>query len=689
MLEKDISVLTFKKGLLLLFLLGLMVRVAFLLEHARTPSFAVPTLDQVYYDTVAKMLLTGQDLHELHGFRPLLYPMFLAVCYKVGGSWGPDLAIVMQHVLGVGTGLLVALLGARLFKHRLSGLLGGALFLLAPVPLYFEGELLIEPTYIFAICLALLLHVQAATTGGWRSALLWSACGALLVLAAQARANILVFLAIYPLFAFRRFVAPWNPGPPDPRVQGMAGERGSGKPPASSESPSLHSFPCAQRSWSQGALPLSGLIGALLMAIPWGIVNVAQSDHFHLLPNAGGVALYLGNKRTADGMTPEQERRIYSGDRYQDSIETWAREEYETAMRAQGRTPETDPMASSKYWTRRTLEEIKAAPAAWFRLMAKKTWLTFWNAEVPNNKAFAFLQQDYVWLRVLPIRWVVLLAFAPVGIWLAFRSGNRDALLILLAYAALYSAANIVFFICDRYRYPVWPAATIFAGGGLVFLSDALRLRRVQPTIWVGATAVVMTVVSLPNWFGAKLPNFSRDYLFRSIAWYEKGHFQEALSDINRSIELNPSEASAQHHRGNVLFALNRLQDAEEAYEQALTLSPGEAGLWNNLGATLASVGRTTEALQAFRRAMACKPASKNAFPGPAFTQVRLGRFAEAGETLAQLEKAVPGPDPAALALRSVLARKQGDRANADTLEQAARRLDPGIASWAMQRAGN
>src|SRR5215470_14728673 len=135
--RRDISASVFKKGLLWLFLLGLIIRVAFLLEHARTPSFAVPTLDQVYYDTIAKMLLAGEDLHELHGFRPLLYPMFLAFCYKVGGAWGPDLAILLQHLLGVGTGILVALLGARLFKHRLSGLLGGTLYLLAPVPLYF------------------------------------------------------------------------------------------------------------------------------------------------------------------------------------------------------------------------------------------------------------------------------------------------------------------------------------------------------------------------------------------------------------------------------------------------------------------------------------------------------------------------------------------------------------------------
>jgi 4-amino-4-deoxy-L-arabinose transferase-like glycosyltransferase len=322
----------------------------------------------------------------------------------------------------VGTAILVALLGARLFKHRLSGLLGGVLYLLAPVPLYFEGELLIEPTYVFLIFLALWLHLEAAEKAGWKGGLLWLACGALIALAAQARANIMVFLAIYPLFAAWRAWQSFGLVGADVRRLTSFSWHGAIRA-------SLLRL-LQGRKWSA---PLLGVVGAFAMAIPWGFVNLRQSDHFHLLPNAGGVALYCGNKRSADGMTPEQERRIYSGDRYQDSIETWAREEYETAMRSQGRTPDTDPMAISRFWTQRTFDEIKAAPGTWFRLMARKTWLTFWNAEVPNNKAFSFLQQDYLWLRILPVRWVVLLAFAPAGIWLAFRRGNRDALPILLA----------------------------------------------------------------------------------------------------------------------------------------------------------------------------------------------------------------------------------------------------------------
>lgn len=198
-----------------------------------------------------------------------------------------------------------------------------------------------------------------------------------------------------------------------------------------------------------------------------------------------------------------------------------------------------------------------------------------------------------------------------------------------------------------------------------------------------------MAALSLHNWFGAKLPSFARDFLFRSMAWYEKGHFQEALSDIDRSLELDPGDATALDHRGNVLAALNRLEEAREAYGAALIRSPDEAGIWNNLGATLAALGRPGEALPAFRKATECEPPSTKAFLGIAFLQIHSGRLDEAAATLDRLDRVERSADAAALATRSVLARLRGDAIRADALEQQARRLDADATAWAIERAGN
>jgi tetratricopeptide (TPR) repeat protein len=432
------------------------------------------------------------------------------------------------------------------------------------------------------------------------------------------------------------------------------------------------------------------LLGGLLMGLPWGFINKMQSDHYQIIPSAGGINLYLGNKRTADGMTPEVGRRINYGERYEDSVEVWAREEYSSAMRAQGRQPDdTNPMAISRYWTDRAIGEIKAAPSAWLRLMAKKCWLMLWNAEVPNNKSFAFLQTEFVWLRVLPVRWVVLLMLAPAGIWVAAKWGNRETLFILLMYAGLYFAANVAFFICDRYRYPVWPVMASIAGGGLLALVEAIRQRRWGGALGFAASMALMASLSLPNWFAAKLPSFARDYLFRSIAWYEKGHFPEALRDIDSSMALDPGDATTLHHRGNVLLALNRVEEARQDFERTLKIDSEDAAVWNNYGVALDGLSRTNEALEAYRRATECHPPSKSAFLGMAFEQIRAGHLDEASATLDQFDKLEPRPNAMALGIRSVLARRRGQTPEADALERQARSLDSDAAAWAMDHANN
>jgi Flp pilus assembly protein TadD len=307
---------------------------------------------------------------------------------------------------------------------------------------------------------------------------------------------------------------------------------------------------------------------------------------------------------------------------------------------------------------------------------------------LPHLKSFAFLQTEYAWLRLLPVRWVVLLMLAPAGIWAAAKWGNRDALFILLVYASLYSAANVAFFICDRYRYPLWPVMAAIAGGGLLAFVETIR-RRWRGALGLAAGMALMAAISLPNWFGVKLPSFAIDYRLRSIAWYEKGHFTEALSDIDRSIALDPKDMAALHHRGNVLLALNRFDEARQEYEKTFNFTSNDAGIWNNYGIALDGLGRTNEALQAFRRATECQPPSESAFLGLAFLQIKSGRPDDVAATLDQLEKLEKRPNPVALAIRSVLARWRGDAAQAVTLEQQARALDPNAAAWAIERATN
>jgi Tfp pilus assembly protein PilF len=334
------------------------------------------------------------------------------------------------------------------------------------------------------------------------------------------------------------------------------------------------------------------------------------------------------------------------------------------------------------------MEEINTAPADWLRLMGKKAWLSLWNTEIPNNKSFAFLQEESAWLKGLPVRWIILLMFVPVAVWAGWRAGNRDALLIVLTFVLIYSAGNVLFFLSDRYRYPIWPPMAALAGGGLLGLVRVIQARDIRAASCTVLSMLLMAGISLPNWAGIKLPSFARDYLFRSIAWYEKGHFREALDDVNRSLELDAADASALQQRGNVLFALDQPAQAKESFQQALKVSPGEGVTWNNLGAVNERLGDTNAAIAAFRAATQCNPPSRNAFVGLACIQIRAGMFADAEQTVASLQRATGGPDAAGLTLAALLVRHSGDAQRAGVLEAQARSLDNATTAWVLERAG-
>jgi Flp pilus assembly protein TadD len=176
--------------------------------------------------------------------------------------------------------------------------------------------------------------------------------------------------------------------------------------------------------------------------------------------------------------------------------------------------------------------------------------------------------------------------------------------------------------------------------------------------------------------------------LFRSIAWYEKGNFAEALRDVSRSLELDSADASAWQQRGNVLFALDQAVPAKDSFQHALKLSAGEAVTWNNLGVVCEKLGETNSALAAFGAATKCNPPSKNAFVNLACLQLCTGLVSEAEQTVAALDRMSQSPNATTLALRSVVARFKPDAESAAALEARARALDNAAASWVFDRAG-
>lgn len=619
--------------------LALAVRLFYLAEHSGSAFFGVPILDEKYYDTVARAIAAGEDFSAVNpGFRPLLYPLLLASCNRLGGDSGIAVAMVVQHLLGALTAILVAALAMRLHGRASAGAAAGALYSLAGPPLFFEGELLITCLFTFQVTALLWILSRAESSPpAVGQAPLWLVAGAWIGLAAQARPNALLFLAAFPAAVLLL----------RPRALG-----------------------------TRLLLPFAGAAAVLVAfaAVQWKIVGT-----FQLVPSSGGVNFYLGNKLGADGMVPRQDHGVSYGEEYRDSVEVFATEGRRRELgRAggEGAGEAPSPGRISRYWMGRAFDEIRQDPGRWLRLMGRKALFLVWTFEIPNNKSFGFIrEQESLLLRMLPVRWWLLLALAAVG-GAAAWARDRRLTWWLVAVVGLHALGVVLFFVNSRYRVPMWPALAVLAGGVLPALVDAWRGRRVRRL--AAATAVFLAVAALSSvgWTGVEPPGHARDYYFRSLAHLEKGDLERARSDAARSLELDPEDAAAHFQLGNLALAAGDDLAAYRSYLAAAARSPDEPRIFNNLGIVYERRDLPAEAYRAYRVALSLAPGYGPALVNAALLELRAGALGSAEEKLERA--AASGYDALPLACaRAFLARARGREAEALALLEAVRRRDP------------
>jgi 4-amino-4-deoxy-L-arabinose transferase-like glycosyltransferase len=165
-----------------LLVFGLILRLPVILLVAENPTRAVPMGDPPGYHQLA-LNLYQRGIYSMSPGAPFVidasrtpgYPLFLAGVFHLAGP--SDLAVVLvQSLIHALTGVLLAVLGERLFRSRRIGVTGAVLWAIAPLPAVFAGIFLTEILFTLFFLLLLL----AVTGGGYRRA---AAAGALLGIA--------------------------------------------------------------------------------------------------------------------------------------------------------------------------------------------------------------------------------------------------------------------------------------------------------------------------------------------------------------------------------------------------------------------------------------------------------------------------------------------------------------------------
>lgn len=135
-------------------------------------------------------------------------------------------------------------------------------------------------------------------------------------------------------------------------------------------------------------------------------------------------------------------------------------------------------------------------------------------------------------------------------------------------------------------------------------------------------------------------PNSGPSWNLLGISLQAQG--KEALSAIQKAVELLPDDAVVHGNLGNVLRDLGKLDDAMTSYRRALEINPNLAGVHSNLGNVLRDLGQTDDAVAYYRRALEISPDFAEAYNNLGAALQAQGKPDEAVESLRQALKINP-----------------------------------------------
>ncbi len=118
--------------------------------------------------------------------------------------------------------------------------------------------------------------------------------------------------------------------------------------------------------------------------------------------------------------------------------------------------------------------------------------------------------------------------------------------------------------------------------------------------------------------------------------------YDEAAEQFGQALEHNPAFAEAARNLGVALIQGGRYEAAVPALEKALVLSPEDLGVMNNLGVALASSGQVARAATLYEEARKLLPDEPRLLNNLVDVYIRLGRLDEARTLLTELVAMAP-----------------------------------------------
>jgi 4-amino-4-deoxy-L-arabinose transferase-like glycosyltransferase len=364
--------------------------------------------DSLAYMRIASSLISGHGFSQggvssSIDYRSPLYPIFLAVTYKVFG--GSNLAVqVVQAILGAITCWLVYAIGQRLFNTS-TGILSALIMSVYPPLVYVSGLLMSEQLFIFLLILSIFLLIRNGRNPSCRWTSLSGICLGLASLTRPAAVVLIPFFAIYL---------------------------------------------CLERTLSRKRRFILGIAlvsSAFLIISSWTIRNYVRYHEFIPISTAGGFNFYLGNNDLSDGSDTNATIQLMQKGPPGDL----------KALLSSAPTAK----AKERVYYAYTLNWIKNHPGRFLLLYVKKL-ANLWRL-TPDNVS-DILKSDTVNVFSALIL-IPLYVLSIIGMWLIRRSWRRLLLFYFVLISMSFGLA--LYITSYRFRIPLDPILILFSAYSL------------------------------------------------------------------------------------------------------------------------------------------------------------------------------------------------------------------------------
>lgn len=578
------------RWLLAVGVLGTAVRLVYVFEGGRDPTFAHPIIDCAIYDGMARELALGGDPWQGAFVRPPFYPYLLAGVYWVFGFSLTAVRLV-QAILGGATCSLTYLLGRRLFDRRV-GLAAGIIVALYGPMVFFDQRLFDSSLVVFCHTAALLLALWAAgdrrETSWRRSWGKWLVTGLAIGVAALARPNIGPF--------FVAFLLVW--------LLGNA---------------------VRQHRWARQLVAAGCLVAGVIVPLaPVTVRNYLAGGEFVPISLFGGINLYIGNN-------PQAQRTIAI--RPGPDWERLARLPHAEGM--------VSPARAQTWYLDRVAEYIRRQPGHFAAGLLRKTRLFFNAREVPRVLS-PYLHRRYSSLLGL-LTWQVGSFGFPFGLiaplaLLGMIVGYRDPpyRMVAIGYAAVAAGSVILFFVASRYRLPIVPVLAVFSAGAVLWLRQQfIEGQRRRFAAGLATVVVIGILVNLPVRAPTDNVNFEvelYDDLGRRLISPLDQDYEAAEEAFRKAVEIAPGSAELYASLSQAIRQQGRVADAISCARHAVELDPGLAVAHIALGQALCNARAADSAIAEFRQAVALDPTRPTTHALLAEVLAKQRRYAEAVE---------------------------------------------------------